>query len=197
MGFQPIDFIDQFGVDGEGGEAYFVAYYQGTNASTSPGNATLRERLNTNFRFITHVPRVGIVTTLTVQVVWIDAMQNLSLGANRSYFVDSTRTWMLNPEYIIDVQGNRIPFTMEMAAEDCFTRLILRNDREGYFRYEIFRPYALLNLRVSKDMGRATVSFYANNFLNMEGNSRSNISPGRQKRNTADIYFGAEVRFRF
>ena len=55
----------------------------------------------------------------------------------------------------------------------------------------------MLNLRLSKEIRRiATVSFYANNFLNLRGRVRNSVTHYPNDRNTP-LYFGAEVKITF
>jgi hypothetical protein len=52
----------------------------------------------------------------------------------------------------------------------------------------------MLNIRLSKEIGKwATVSFYANNFLNLRGRVRNTVTHYPNDRNTP-LYFGAEVK---
>ena len=52
----------------------------------------------------------------------------------------------------------------------------------------------MLNLRLTKEFGKtATVSFYANNLLNLRGRVRNTVTHYPSDRNTP-LYFGAEVK---
>lgn len=41
------------------------------------GSGTLQNRVNTNFRFITHIPQLKLVFSTTMQVVWYESQQNV------------------------------------------------------------------------------------------------------------------------
>jgi hypothetical protein len=190
-------------------KVFGVAYYKG---AASVANVTINDRLNTNIRFITHIPKLGIVTTLTVQAIWHEGMQQRS---NLAYYVDgAVSPHKVNPDYYVDIYGTRHRFQAEWADPDYVPEWVTEADRDkyknyygdmikaepsNYFLYQRWSPYMLMNIRVTKEIKeKVTISFYANNFLNQEGNSKNSVTKISLKKNSSTpIYFGAEVKFKF
>ncbi len=103
-------------------------------------------------------------------------------------------TWKVSPLYIMDRAGRTLPFTEEMAQDPQYRNLILTTNTDTYYVRQGYPFYGMLNLRLSKEIGRwATVSFYANNFLNLRGRVRNTVTHYPSDRNTP-LYFGAEVK---
>ena len=169
----------------------YVGVYSG---SYTTSNGSVRERLSTNLRFVTHIPSLAMVVTLTAQGVFLDRNRYLCRfdGTDLPYFADGT--WKVNPLYIIDRAGRMQPFTDAMAADSAYRNLILTTNTETYYLRQGYPFYGMLNIRLSKEIRKvATVSFYANNFLNFRGRVRNSVTNYPTDKNTP-IYFGAEVK---
>lgn len=185
----------------------YVGIYYGSSTSS---NGSIKDRLSTNVRFITHIPKISMVITLTAQVVFMD--RNISLyemnGESQPYFynednvrvsgkdalVDTEHTKFINPIYIMDRKGNLIPFTQEMERDDAYRNMLITTNTSTYYLRQSFPVYGLLNIRVTKEIKKiATVSFYANNFLNIKGRVRNSVTGYAQDKNSP-IYFGAEIK---
>jgi hypothetical protein len=112
-------------------------------------------------------------------------------------YTDKNYIKMMNPLYYTDTWGRKVDWNAEMEKDPFYERMILTANGRTFFHYQRFSPYSLLNIRVSKEIrNSATISFYANNFLNLEGNSKNNVT-GQKLGKNSPIYFGAEVKFRF
>ncbi len=176
------------------GRSYpYVGLYAG---STGSSNTTVRERLNANVRVITHIPSLAMVVTLTAQMVFLDATRNSYLHDGREwpYFDDKAGTWCILPVYYMDRAGDVRPFTREMASDPAFRNLVLTTNTDTYYLRQGYPFYGMLNLRLTKEIRDvATVSFYANNFLNLRGRVRNSVTGYPSDKNTP-IYFGAEVK---
>ncbi len=169
----------------------WVGIYGG---SSTTSNGSVKERFNTNVRFITNIPKLAMVVTLTAQMVFFESTRNLCefAGGDLPYFEDGT--WKVNPLYIMDRAGRVQPFTREMQADPQYRNLILTTNTETYYVKQSYPFYGMLNLRLSKEIGKvATVSFYANNILNLRGRVRNSVTHYPNDRNTP-LYFGAEVK---
>ena len=157
---------------------------------------TVRERLSTNVRLITHIPQLAMVVTLTTQLVFIDATRNnhISGGQEDAWYDEKAGTWCVAPVYYLDRADRLRPFDRSMADDPQFRNLILTTNTDTYYVRQGYPFYGMLNLRLSKEIGQlATVSFYANNFLNLRGRVRNSVTHYPSDRNTP-IYFGAEVK---
>lgn len=171
----------------------YVGIYAGTSTTA---NLTVRERLSTNIRLITHIPKLAMVVTLTTQLVFIDASRNRHVfeGRDDAWFDEAAGTWCVAPVYYKDRADRIFPFERSMAADPQFRNLILTTNTDTYYVRQAYPFYGMLNLRLSKEVGRlATVSFYANNFLNLRGRVRNSVTHYPNDRNTP-LYFGAEVK---
>lgn len=174
----------------------YVGLYGGSSTSS---NGTVKERFNTNIRFITHIPRLAMVVTLSTQLVFFERTQNICQfeGTDRAYFDAAAGTWCIDPLYIMDRQGALYPFTETMRRDPQYRNLILTTNTGTYYVPQSYPFYGMLNLRLSKEIRRiATVSFYANNFLNLRGRVRNSVTHYPNDRNTP-LYFGAEVKISF
>lgn len=189
----------------------YAGIYAGTGNKTHSGS--LRQRLNANIRFITHVPAIGMVITLTAQTVFMDKTRYSCEINDRSlvYYYDSRGVRhsgaealgnteyvkRVNPLYIVDMNGRWIPFTEEMERDPQYAQLIGTTNNDAYYVGNSYPLYGILNLRLTKEIGRwATVSFYANNVFNFDQLVVEKISGTSYKKNLP-IYFGAEVKFTF
>ena len=171
----------------------YVGIYGG---SSTTSNGSVKERLSTNVRFITHVPQLAMVVTLSAQLVFFESTRNLCRfdGEDRAYYSESAGTWCVDPLYLMDRAGRLFPFTDEMARDPQYRNLILTTNTETFYVRQVYPFCGMLNLRLSKEIGRtATVSFYANNFLNLRGRVKNSVTHYPNDRNTP-LYFGAEVK---
>lgn len=191
----------------QNGRSYpYVGIYAG---SATASNASVRERFNTNIRFVTHIPRIAMVFTLTAQMVFSESTKYFCnyKGSSLPYFYDDAHrrvggqaalddtqhTKYIPPVFIMGRDGNVIPFTDEMARDDAYRNLILSTNTAGYYLRQSFPFYSMFNIRLTKEMKDATISFYANNFLNMKGRVRNSVTGYPSDKNTP-LYFGAEVK---
>ena len=195
-----------------GGQAYpYVGLYESLS-----GIANLRtwEQFNTRFQAITQLPRIGLVASLTLQAVWMDRQRQgmESRYDNPVYVVDkagnrvdadpatdtdATHRKKLNPVFYLDGEGKRHRFTPEMATDAQFADLVRDGGTPTSFQRDSWGPYFLLNLRLTKEIGRhVTVAFCANN-LTQSRPKRYTDSTQQYVVLNPDLYYGAEVTFRF
>ena len=171
----------------------YVGIYGG---SSTTSNGSVKDRFSSNVRFITHIPQLAMVVTLTAQMVFFESTRNICEfdGKDMAVYHPEADTWQVNPLYIMDRAGSIYPFTDEMAADPQYRNLILTTNTGTYYVKQGYPFYGMLNLRLSKEIGRwATVSFYANNVLNLRGRVRNTVTHYPNDRNTP-LYFGAEVK---
>lgn len=175
-------------------------------------NLWTRQLCSSRFQCITQIPRIGLITTLTLQAVWIDKQRRgmESKYDNPIYLADGSGNRIegnpmtdvihrkrLNPVYYLDGEGVQHRFTPEMATDERFADLVMDAGTLTAFQEDSFGAYFLLNLRVTKKIGKhVSVAFCANNL--------TSSNPKRLARSTLhyslmnpDLYYGAEVNIRF
>ena len=163
------------------------------------GEASIQDRVNTSFRFITHIPEVKLVLTTTLQVVWYESRRSVYLdenGATRAYdFTYQGKDYLaVQPLGYYDKAGNYTAW--DAASMNGNARLNYMMDR--YYPYaflpDVIEPWALLNIRLTKEIGRrAQLSFTANNVTNT---SRYHTNKHTQSKSQLypNMYFGAEIK---
>lgn len=192
------------------GKSYpYVGIYEATGTLA---NLQTWQLCSSRFQCITQVPRIGLITSLTLQAVWVDK-QRRSMESNcdnpvymmddkgnridGNPLVDTEHTKCLNPVYYLDGEGNRHRFTSEMAADKRFADLVLKAGTLTMFQEDSFAPYFLLNLRLTKKIGRhVSVAFCANN-LTRSKPKRFSCSTQQYSLLNPDLYYGAEVNIQF
>ena len=187
----------------------FVGIYAGGNTN-SGSNGTKSQRLNTNVRLVTHLPKLRLIFTLTGQCVWIDKTQRLAeyQGKSLLYYRDQDKNIVdgsnsdaiaaicVNPVAYMDLEGRIHPFTEAERLNPDFDRYI-RTSRPEYFTTDSQDPYFMLNMRLTKEIGRiASLSFYANNFTNSRPRRFFRSGAYYQRLNT-EMSFGAELQLKF
>jgi len=198
---------------------FTVQYFVGSRTSSEVANVRVTERLSSNVRMVTHIPKVGIVTTLTAQFVVFEGNRNRSdvNGKNMIYFIDTDGRYgeagaritgdlvykdehyikFLNPVKYMDLNGVVHDWEDWMENHDDFRHMIMRTGNATALRPNRSSPYMMLDLRVSKDIGKnTTVSLFAENFLHFLGLSQNNITEIWVVNNPRPR-FGAEIRMRF
>lgn len=187
----------------------YVGIYEATGLLA---NLVTSQLSSSRFQCITQIPRIGLITTLTLQAVWLDKQRR---GMESNYdnpiyladekgnrldgnpMIDTKYRKRLNPVYYMDGGGNLHRFTQEMATDKRFADLVLEAGTLTAFQEDSFGPYFLLNLRVTKKIGKhVSVAFCVNNL------TRSN--PKKLARSTQqysllnpELYYGAEVNIQF
>lgn len=164
------------------------------------GYGTIRDRVNTTFRFITHLPAVKMIFTTTVQVVWYDserAVYNDNSGHSRLRTIEyQGREYLaVDPIGFYDKQGEFTPWQQQMA-DDATLGLMMSRYQTYAFKRDVVKPWALLNFRFTKEIGDvAELSFTANNFTNTR-RWHTNKHTLAKRQLYPDLYFGAELKIK-
>lgn len=176
-------------------------------------NAHIRiyERLNTNFRLVTYLPFIRFISSITFQSVWIDRTQTRyeSQYGNQVYmknqegdiingniYTNTEYNKYMNPLYYMDSQGNILRFTPEMASNKQYASLV-NSESPNTYLMDSFRPYFLINLRITKEIGKHTrLTFYANNIAAMNP-SRYTASTASYTTLNPTPFYGAELQLQF
>lgn len=163
------------------------------------GSGSIRDRVNTSFRFITHIPEFKLIFTTTVQVVWYESDRAVYLDEN-----GNTRAFDFNyqgkdylavePLGFYDTAGSYTAWNPATMNSDPNLNYML----DRYFTYgflaDVVEPWALLNIRLTKEIGRrAQLSFTANNVTNT---SRYHVDRNTNYKSQLypNMYFGAELK---
>jgi hypothetical protein len=193
----------------------YVGIYEG-DSQLSPG--TGRDRLTSSLNFVTNIPSIRMVVSLTTQFVWLERSWNL-YDDGKIYSLDSegnpvygdynnksnSATLYRNPVAFMDMSGNIYDFdavyftTTDPAMKTRLNMMRKSSNYSYYFLRTSYNPYAMANIRITKEIGNlASLSFYANNFTNakpiIKNNARPNAPGGRKN---TEIYFGAELKITF
>ena len=165
------------------------------------GSGTISDRFNSNFAFITHIPALKMIVTTSIQVVWRQSDKEIYEDANGNsrYYLKSysDKDYMVvDPIGYYDLQGNYSPWT-PADADNSQLNIFMANTQTYDLLTSVINPWAMLNLRFTKELGRTgEISFTANNLTNTRqyrkdkhDNSYYTVYPG--------MYFGAELKLHF
>ncbi len=163
------------------------------------GNGTISDRVNTNFRFITHIPAVNMVFTTTMQVVWYENQRSIyeNNSGTKLYHISANGTrYIVSPLGFYNRQGEWTDWQPEF--ENNANYYLLNGRYLLYaFKSDRIKPWALFNFRLTKELGKiAEVSFMANNFLNLKKYHTNKNTLSKQSL-YPDMYFGAELKMKF
>ncbi len=195
-----------------GGNDVYNPYLAGYNNTNSMSRGQWRERLNSNINFITHIPKLRLITSLTLQCVWLDRSQ--SIQSDGVYYKDengnrvyadfsngSDQKLYRDPDWYMDNNGNILPFNPSQYQDEkygtAFNAYLLTANSSNMFIANSFKPYFMANIRITKEIGNvAQISFYANNFTNSRPKMKLQ-NTGTYTRVNTDMYFGAELKLKF
>jgi outer membrane receptor for ferrienterochelin and colicin len=150
----------------------YVGEYEWDNGYTA-------EQFNTNFRFDTQVPHLGMIFSALVECQWYGAKQYIKKDAR--------------PKSYIDKYGERYPFTKE-SEQDYQLNWLVINYNKGTFVKET-NPLAIYtNLKLTKKFNKhIEFAMYVNRVLNyLPVYKRNSFEINRR----SSPYFGMEVNFR-
>lgn len=162
--------------------------YQPSSASATPylyfgiypaGESKISERLNTNLRMVTHIPRLRLILSTTLQMLWYD-----------SYYFHA---YDEAPMHLVYADGSTKVFTPEMRTKPDFIRFVNQKN-PNYYLKEVMPPLLLPNFRLSKEIyDKMKLSFYVNNVVNYRPQYEYKRAGSFVRRNPS-VYFGAELK---
>ena len=192
------------------GENVYNPVYGGYDGGKSLQGTAIRKRFNSNFSFITHIPKLRLITSLTVQCVWLD--RSRSFKNSGVYYEDAEGnkiydfegqvdgTLYKDPDWYMDAAGNVLPFDPSLydgELGNAFQIYRTTSTNSSLFVQNSFKPYFMANIRITKEIGNiAQISFYANNFTNARKYLASYAS-GVKVILTPDFYYGLTLRLKF
>jgi hypothetical protein len=169
------------------------------------GAGSVNSRVNTNFRFITHIPGLKMLFSTTAQVVWRESLQNTYEDSDGRpvYYMSVDRQSSaneekahVNPVGFIDKSGNYIPWKAEYYDVFQYRRMVTIYTHNNYFGKETYPPTVILNFKLTKEFSRVLdFSFIANNLLSISRKYKLTTSSGYTNL-TIPLYFGAEITVR-
>lgn len=169
------------------------------------GSGSIESRLNTNFRFITHIPALKMVFSTTAQVVWFEQSQVIyqnAEGQNLYYKTIDPQSssqderYFVNPVGFWDKDNNYHEWKNEYADEYKYRLMIGKYSHTNYFGIEKYPINIILNFRLTKEFGDIMdFSFIANNFLNFSTMHKYTTSQGYSNL-SLPMYAGAEIKIK-
>lgn len=143
------------------------------------GERKISERLNTNLRMVTQIPRLRMILSTTLQMIWYDMY----------YFPKYDET----PEYLVFSDGSTKEFTSEMRTNPAYINFVISKNQNFYLR-EVMPPLLQSNIRLSKEiLDKVKLSFYVNNLMNYRPEYEFKRAGSFIRRNPS-VYFGAEIK---
>ncbi len=143
------------------------------------GESKVSERLNTNLRMVTQIPKLRMILSTTAQVIWYD----------KFYFPEYDEA----PMYLVYNNGSTKKFTPEMKTDPDYLRFV-NNKSDNFYSTELMPPLLQANFRLSKEiLEKVKLSFYVNNLFNYRPEYEYKRSGSFIRRNPS-VYFGAEIR---
>jgi outer membrane receptor for ferrienterochelin and colicin len=184
--------------------------YQGEKfpyVSVMPGGkGNVRQRLNSNFKITTHIPKIRMIVSLGTQVIWLDKTAYYWNYNNSpvAYSLSPTREKLYGnyngvDKIYIDPIGY---YDKQMVYHDWISNnslvapfsFMVREEDSDYFTTENYPPLMQFNLKLTKELGKKVqFSFFANNFLNQRPVYKSVRTDYYMRRNQS-AYFGAEIK---
>ena len=183
-----------------GSERFSLPYGDGANQPPYVGvyNAGKGEeyrRFNTNIVAITHLPKLRLVFSTTLQIIWKNSYRYfLGGGQPWEYTTDNSTHLVEAPIALIDKNGTRREVSKEEILSQEFDYYISKSTIESY-KTESQPIHYQLNLKVTSEIGeKAKFAFFANNFTMHNPTYKSKRSNNIIKLNSS-VYFGLELSF--
>lgn len=169
------------------------------------GSGTVSTRFNTNFRFITHIPKLQLIFTTTLQMIWRESYQAIyenNAGKSLVYktqdpFSPNREVYAVNPIGFLNSENKFTEWEPGFAKDPLYRYMVATYVHPRAFDTEVLPTSAILNFRLTKEFGKIVeISFMANNFLKLMKTHKLETAVG-WKDVTIPMYFGAEVKLKF
>lgn len=172
------------------------------------GSAKISQRLNTTLRAVTEIKALGLTTTIALQAVWMEKAYKKLRGDHSFYMKDSdgnrvnegldrdeNATIYQAPTWYMDTEGAMHRFTTDLYNHPDYALLIKQVSSREFLR-DAYAPYFLLNMRVTKEMGKhIKFVFFANNLAKMNP-VRYSRANGHYKQMNPNTFFGMELQIK-
>jgi len=168
----------------------FVAVYPA-------GSGKERTRFNTNIITVTHIPKLRLVFTTTLQVIWKNSSKYILGGGQPWSYSNSTGDYIVKaPIALIDKKGTRYDISKEDILNVEYDDYLVKSTPE-FFKTDIQPVHYQLNLKVSSEIGsKAKFAFFAYNFTMHNPKYKSKRNNQAISLNSS-LYFGLELTFKF
>jgi len=138
-----------------------------------------RERFNTNFRFDTQIPQLGMIFSALIECQWFLSKKMIKKDSN--------------PVNYIDKQGVKHPFT-DASAQDYELKWLMKNYNNAKFDKETEPFAASMNLKLTKKFdNNIRLAIYVNRVLTYLPVYEMN---GLEVNRRSSPYFGMELSFK-
>lgn len=181
----------------EDGYPYYPLYPAGISG-LSTYSGIVRDRVNTNLRFITHIPSLKMVFSTTFQIIWYESSQYICTDADGNdlyYYRDNgpSGTYYINPLGFLDRKGEFHAWQPEYANDSNYRQMVASQNNAKFLNKEVYPINMIVNFRLTKQFGKVMeFSFIANNFLQTRNIHRYKNYAGF-KLLSLPFYFGAEI----
>ena len=166
------------------------------------GSGSITQRVNTNFRFVTHIPVLKLVFTTTAQVVWYESAQYIYEDNEGNSLIEKgvyngRDVWFVHPEGFYDKHGNYTVWNKAtMPYDRQYEALTNRTTNMSYYDKQTFPMTCMLNFKMTKEFKKfVELSFVANNILKFS-NMFHKDKQGGYREMYSPIYFGAELKIK-
>jgi len=169
----------------------FVAVY-------AAGTGAEHTRFNSNIIAITHIPKLRLVFTTTLQIIWKNSFKYFKGGEQYTDYSDPNNIKVVNdPIALIDKNNVRYDVSSQdlkdMVGSDY--QYYIESSTPKYFYSEDQPIHYQLNLKVTSEIGkRAKFSFFANN-ISMHNPKYNTKRTNTVKVLNSSLYFGLELTF--
>ncbi len=163
------------------------------------GGGTERIRFNTNLTAITHIPRLRLIFSTTLQVIWKNSSRYFLGGGQPWGYTNAKGDYYLvsAPIALIDKAGVRREVSREEILTPAYDYYLTKSSSSLLFDAEEQPIHYQLNMKLTSEIGDAAkFSFFANNFTMHNPRYTS-------KRNSnvfvlnSPLFFGLELTFLF
>lgn len=184
-----------------GTDANGVTTYNSYLAMLPSGNGTILSRVNTNFRFVTHIPAIRLIFSTTVQVVWHESHRNIyEDNAGNPIYRTVTSSYgkpMLEVSPIGYYDNDMNYHNWNPDAVERPSDMTISYSNPDYFKRQDYPMTCMLNFKVTKEIKNyVQLSFIANNFLKFSKVYRQDYIGGYREL-YSPMYFGAEIKAKF
>ncbi len=172
------------------------------------GSGSIESRLNTNLRFITHIPKLSLIFSTTAQIIWSETGQTVYkdgdgndiwyLAQNQQSTTEDLRP-NVDPAYFRDFAGNIYEWNTAYRSKANYRReyeMVNTYTYDTYFNKTTYPSSVIINFRLTKQFSDILeVSFMANNLFNTRKLYRD-PNDGSYTNLAIPQYFGAELKIK-